>query len=1528
MTRQTPLQRIDTDAIQMEKLDTSFSGQVTSGAYSTKGPSGSQPISHLPYPSPQDADCEFVVSSASTFATPTDSGDGPDPPTPAAASPQQKWRNLFVFTRRRHLLCIIVALAASAIVAGLKIFMIIAIGKIFEIVTDFGAGLTSSSDGLASVSRWCWILTVTGGAAWVFNSGFMAAWIRFGELQAETARRELFGALLQRDMAWFDLQDNGIQSVMTRIESQIRSLQTANSQIFGVLINNIMTSIAALFVALSYSWKMTLLIVASLPIPTVIFSLLMGPIKPAVSRQKDALDQASKLASAALGAADVVKVFDGVAHEVRQYMMWVMRAAVFYRTQARYNAAQAGFMQFWGPTLVGTCFLFGIYLVQNGTSTSSIMITFYAMMTVFQGVQDLMPEWLQLVRGMSAGGDLKTLLATTGSESFQRSDGGLRPDSCSGQITVNNVSFKYPTAGDTFALHPESFHFDRNALNFIVGRSGSGKSTLGNLLVKFYEPTSGEIFIDGHDLRALNTDWVRTNVCLIQQSSLLFNDSFFNNVAFGSLNPHAATMDDVRVACDMAMLQSTIYKLPQGLDTLLGASGHGLSGGQKQRLALARARLRDPPILILDEVTSGLDTVNKSLIMDALRAWRQGKTTIIITHDITQIGKDDWVYVMDAGHVMQNGRFHELGGSSANGLLKSLYQASHAQTTTDFTSPDTPTLEATFKPDMSATSPVESIVPEMIPTSQRISRFIFQELEHATNGTQLRRALSRRNTIAITDAGDSVYSSLARARELYRHSFSQEPEARDNVQRRRSIHNGTALRALSPFGLRTQSQRRRVRSMSSAKLELDSNDEDQSRHSQETTNEDVEQINLEFLATIGVSVQNSRQALGVTRRFHNTDAEKAELAEAEQKGQHRLKFRRSHAILGRRQKKKTRTTDPHHGQPEETISVSTIPMRAIFRTVWPNISVHQRLLLVIGLIMCMIAAGATPVFSYCFARLLSIFWEPGDRIQKAMRWTVALIGIGVGNGVTIITGRCLCEDVARAWVNNLRRTALQNVLAQPVWWAGMTPKNSPRVVVNTLSRCAEEMCTLLGSFVVIVLVAVTMVVVAVVWALILSPTLTLVCLAPAPVILLSIRLFSHVSGKWEAVRDNAATTSGAIFTETFVSIRVVRALTLERHFAAKHDKALDAALLVGIRRSNQTGFLFGMQESITFFMTALIFWYSMNILTKPNSSQSVSGVLQVINLLLFGITIGSATLSTVPQISSTRSSSAQVLRLAQLPVPSTQANLQKQSVDKLLPVVFDRLAFAYPSRPDSHVLHNISFQLNPGSTTAIVGSSGSGKSTLIGLLLGLYEPESSNNSSPSLSFAGVPVNQINISSLHALTAYVPQTPFLFPDTVLENILYGLPADSPLRRAPHAETAARAAGIHDFISSLPQGYRTLIGDGSQSLSGGQMQRISIARALVRRPKLLVMDEPTSALDSESAELVRETISRLTLHRQDSAPGADDLAVVIVTHSPHMMRIASDVVVVTEGCVTEQGKFNDLMAKKGAFWHVIQGGGTSS
>jgi ATP-binding cassette subfamily B (MDR/TAP) protein 1 len=332
--------------------------------------------------------------------------------------------------------------------------------------------------------------------------------------------------------------------------------------------------------------------------------------------------------------------------------------------------------------------------------------------------------------------------------------------------------------------------------------------------------------------------------------------------------------------------------------------------------------------------------------------------------------------------------------------------------------------------------------------------------------------------------------------------------------------------------------------------------------------------------------------------------------------------------------------------------------------------------------------------------------------------------------------------------------------------------------------------------------------------------------------------------------------------------------------------------------------------------TALVFYYATVLLSK-NDNVTVTQVLQVINLLLFSIGTSTGALSSMPQLTMAQATATQLLAYATMPIDSEEEDQDGIKISSPLPIEIRDLQFAYSQTPNSNVLRGVSFDIKRGSCTAIVGSSGSGKSTIISLLMGLYPPSNAT----SLTYAGAPISKLDMQHLRSTMAYVSQTPYLFPATMIDNIVYGLPKDSPFRSSLNVYAAARAADIHDFIISLPQGYSTIVGDGGISLSGGQAQRLSIARALVRQPQLLILDEPTSALDAECTGMIRKTISDL-VERAKQQQG--DMAIVMVTHTPDMMRICGNIVMIDDGVKVEEGNYEELMKAKGPFRHLISKG----
>jgi len=380
----------------------------------------------------------------------------------------------------------------------------------------------------------------------------------------------------------------------------------------------------------------------------------------------------------------------------------------------------------------------------------------------------------------------------------------------------------------------------------------------------------------------------------------------------------------------------------------------------------------------------------------------------------------------------------------------------------------------------------------------------------------------------------------------------------------------------------------------------------------------------------------------------------------------------------------------------------------------------------------------------------------------------------------------------------------------------------------------------------------------------------------------------------------------------------VRALTLESHFRDKYVTATNHALVVGFQRSFNIGFFFGLSDSAGSFAQCLVLYVGSKL---TSTGTPVNHVIQVAIMLTFAIMGLGSILECIPQVSNSTDAASRLMRFSKLEKDSHE-HLGDTRIVTIGEIVFDDLRFAYPSRPEQTILKGINLQIQPGTSTAIVGGSGSGKSTIANLLLDIWSttqtPVTGTAKAGELSIAGRDVHGISTTALRSLIVPVSQTPTLFAASVAENISYGLPSDSPYNNMDSIIAAAQQAGIHEFVSSLPLGYNTAIGDGGMGLSGGQAQRIAIARALVREPSVLILDEATSALDVESASLIRHTIKDLV-----DTPGRA-ITVLIITHSRDMMDIAEHIVVLDQGQIVEEGGFEELLAKGGALSNLLSGG----
>jgi ATP-binding cassette subfamily B (MDR/TAP) protein 1 len=1068
---------------------------------------------------------------------------------------------------------------------------------------------------------------------------------------------------------------------------------------------------------------------------------------------------------------------------------------------------------------------------------------------------------------------------------------------------------------------------------FVIGKSGSGKSTLGQLLARFYQPSSGQILLDDVPIEHLDVKWLRRNVTLVEQHSVLFNDTIRHNLALGQLGA-TVDMQDIRNAIKFAMLQPVVEGLPDGLDTDLGIKGGSLSGGQRQRMAIARARIRNSPVLILDESTSSLDYVTRAEILDAIRSWRRGKTTIIITHDISQIQPNDFLYLLENARVVQEGYREQL--EHQDGALKTFLDT-----------------QAEHNDDHSSYGRDEVDDDCLLYGEPRTSRIV-----------------SMPRPLSAVYFGQSV---LVPYPEHTRASWGGTVPVDSGMEPRLSIHEQT-------------NHQSKHTEKNSETVPLDITEPSPNVTVLEHLPATPSPVQMTFLSkdygSMPVSRSNShRLSLSISKDYgsrpgsvlstrptslrspyprplttHDSVPTHLETARKDS-GRHKLLSR----LKTFRKKKLTEVQDD---------STAPLPMIEIFMSVWPTIGWVSRLVLLGAFFSAMIHSTCTPVFAWLFAQLLTTFYKPGPSEQASQKYALGILGVAAIDGISSYFMFFLSDTVAQAWTLSLKKEAMRRILMQPREFFEKE-ENSVSRLAETLDHFAEEARNLPGRFACVFLAMIMMICVSIFWSMVIAWKLALVALATGPVLFAITKCYNMVSSRWERSANEAADKVGQVLQEVFVNIKTVRCLVLEDHFRKKYTDATTEAVSVGIKRAIYSASIHGLSFTGVIFVTILLYWYGGYLMSK--NEYTVSEVMECFLVLMLSVNQISYMSNYVTQINMSRDAGSRLLRLTRLPTDSHELT-GKTHIESTGDISLNKVNFRYPTRPDVQVLHDVSFEITQGSCTAIVGPSGSGKSTIASLLLKLYQTDAKSRRSSKypgdMSVSNQDIKNLHTTNLRSRMAIVSQTPVLFPGTVAENIAYGLSPSLPESSIESIRAAASAAGICEFIDSLPQGYNTLIGEGGTGLSGGQAQRLCIARALVRNPNILILDEATSALDVASAQTIRETILRLVHDTEDTASttsppmsprsrpgwfwddeegewdykigyhlqqrtsfrsGSDKgnetrkrMTVIIITHAREMMAIAEHVIMLDQGRVVEQGSYSEMKRKRNsAFGRLLRG-----
>jgi subfamily B ATP-binding cassette protein MsbA len=463
-------------------------------------------------------------------------------------------------------------------------------------------------------------------------------------------RVALFNSLLTLPNRYFDNNNSG--HLISRITYNVTMVTGAATDAIKVVIREGLT-VVFLFGYLVYSnWKLTMVLLGILPIIAVLVTTASKKFRNQSKKIQVAMGDVTHVASETIQGYRVVRSFGGETYEKNRFLQAsednMNRSLGMTRTQSIYT-----------PSLqlviyIGMAILMYLVLYFRGDASPAELVAYIT-------AAGLLPKPIRQLSEVSA--TIQKGLA--GAESiFEQLDeepeidtGTIEIERASGHLEVRNLTFQYPGT-ERVVLNDISFVVKPGQMVALVGRSGSGKSTLANLIPRFYHHDQGEILLDGLEIETFTLTNLRRHIALVTQHVTLFNDSVTNNIAYGDLA--GAPIELVRRSAEDAYAAEFIDKMPEGYDTLVGENGVLLSGGQRQRLAIARALLKNAPVLILDEATSALDTESERHIQGALDKVMQGRTTLVIAHRLSTIEKADLILVMDQGEIVERGTHSEL----------------------------------------------------------------------------------------------------------------------------------------------------------------------------------------------------------------------------------------------------------------------------------------------------------------------------------------------------------------------------------------------------------------------------------------------------------------------------------------------------------------------------------------------------------------------------------------------------------------------------------------------------------------------------------------------------------------------------------------------------------------------------------------------------------------------------------------------------------------------------------------------------
>lgn len=476
-------------------------------------------------------------------------------------------------------------------------------------------------------------------------------------------RAAVYNKILVLPLSFYSRQKKG--DIMARITTDLQEIEVSIMNYLDVFIKSPITIIAYFAYMLGVSWELTLFVLCVLPIGGIVIGKIGKSLK------KDSKEGQTRLANIianieeTISGLRIIKAFNAIDYTNEKFEEQNSGYSKLLKSVHRKRDLSSPMSELLSAVVISIVLWFGSTLILSG-SASITAANFIAYIIVFSQIippaKSFSHGFYNLQKGMASAERVFEILDAD--EVIFEKDNAKHITEFKDSIKYNNVVFRY---GKDDVLKNINLNIEKGKMIALVGESGGGKSTMVDLLPRFYDVCEGSITIDGTDIRDYKINNLRALMGIVSQESILFNDTVHNNIAFGMKN---ATREDVIEAAKVANAHDFIMQLENGYDTYIGDRGMNLSGGQRQRLSIARAVLKNPPILILDEATSSLDTESEKLVQDALSKIMSNRTSVVIAHRLSTIQNADDIVVLAKGHIVEQGKHDEL--IAKNGVYKRL----------------------------------------------------------------------------------------------------------------------------------------------------------------------------------------------------------------------------------------------------------------------------------------------------------------------------------------------------------------------------------------------------------------------------------------------------------------------------------------------------------------------------------------------------------------------------------------------------------------------------------------------------------------------------------------------------------------------------------------------------------------------------------------------------------------------------------------------------------------------------------------